>query len=221
MPQCKFCDQEIPTGASQCPKCGAAAGTQDDASGLPADFEEQIAAMLRQSGIIQAIKLYREFTHVGLAEAKAAVEAIQHRLPPVPSGLPGDFEEQLRGLVQRGEKIQAIVLYRERTGAGLADAKSAVEAIGAGAPFSAAPAGAAVSGDLQQELMALMQKGEKIMAIKRYREATGVGLKEAKDAVEALPIVARDALPKQGGCLGLVLAGVLLAALAGKLLAGY
>lgn len=31
-----------------------------------------------------------------------------------------------------------------------------------------------------------MTKGNKIAAIRRYREATGLGLKEAKDAVDAL-----------------------------------
>ena len=169
MSQCQFCDQAIPQGAVMCPKCGAAAGEQDDATGLPADFEDRIATVLKQSGTIQAIKVYREFTHVGLAEAKAAVEAI-----------------------------------------GRGGHSSATATSGA----------AAVTGNLEQELIALVGRGEKIMAIKRYREATGAGLKEAKDAVEALPIVARDILPTRGGCLGLVLAGVFLAALAGKLLAG-
>jgi ribosomal protein L7/L12 len=39
-----------------------------------------------------------------------------------------------------------------------------------------------VPGDILQELLA----GRKVHAIKAYREATGVGLKEAKDAVELL-----------------------------------
>lgn len=36
------------------------------------------------------------------------------------------------------------------------------------------------------QLLALLQQKQLIGAIKRYRELTGVGLKEAKDAVEAL-----------------------------------
>lgn len=36
------------------------------------------------------------------------------------------------------------------------------------------------------EVKQLAQAGRKIDAIKAYREATGVGLKEAKDAVEAM-----------------------------------
>lgn len=37
------------------------------------------------------------------------------------------------------------------------------------------------------EVQALRRSGKVINAIKLYREHTGVGLKEAKDAVEALP----------------------------------
>jgi ribosomal protein L7/L12 len=36
------------------------------------------------------------------------------------------------------------------------------------------------------EVLALIAQGKKIQAIKVYRERTGVGLKEAKDAVERL-----------------------------------
>ncbi|MGW4091262.1 ribosomal protein L7/L12 [Nocardia sp. NPDC004750] len=39
-------------------------------------------------------------------------------------------------------------------------------------------------GDGMAEIDALLAQGKKIHAIKRYRELTGCGLKEAKDAVE-------------------------------------
>ncbi len=39
---------------------------------------------------------------------------------------------QIRSLLQRGNKIEAIKMYREATGVGLAEAKAAVEAIEAG-----------------------------------------------------------------------------------------
>ena len=52
-----------------------------------------------------------------------------------------------------------------------------------------APAAAAAPGDVawMGEVAALKAQGDKIHAIKLYRERTGLGLKEAKDAVEALP----------------------------------
>ncbi len=38
--------------------------------------------------------------------------------------------------------------------------------------------------ELDSEVIRLADAGQKIMAIKRYREVTGAGLKDAKDAVE-------------------------------------
>ncbi|NJK43870.1 MAG: hypothetical protein HC933_05910 [Pleurocapsa sp. SU_196_0] len=38
----------------------------------------------------------------------------------------------------------------------------------------------------EQDLLELIRSNQKIEAIKLYREQTGLGLKEAKDAVEAL-----------------------------------
>lgn len=91
---------------------------------------------------------------------------------------------QIADLVSRGRMIDAIKLYREATGVGLKEAKEAVER---GAPPPARPQPAAApSGPWLDEVRALVAKDQLIQAIKRYREATGVGLKEAKDAVEAL-----------------------------------
>ena len=51
------------------------------------------------------------------------------------------------------------------------------------AGFSSPGAGAAGADD---EVIALLNSGNKIEAIKVYRERTGLGLKEAKDAVDAI-----------------------------------
>jgi hypothetical protein len=40
--------------------------------------------------------------------------------------------DEVQALLKQGRKIEAIKLYRERTGAGLKEAKEAVESIGAG-----------------------------------------------------------------------------------------
>lgn len=42
------------------------------------------------------------------------------------------------------------------------------------------------SGDDEEEIVSLIRSGNKIEAIKRYRDLTGVGLKESKDAVETI-----------------------------------
>src|ERR1700738_976652 len=39
--------------------------------------------------------------------------------------------------------------------------------------------------NLPRDVMEALRRGEKIQAIKLYRDATGVGLKEAKDIIEA------------------------------------
>jgi len=43
-----------------------------------------------------------------------------------------------------------------------------------------------ISASQEGQIKELVTKGEKIAAVKLYRETTGVGLKEAKDAVEAI-----------------------------------
>jgi ribosomal protein L7/L12 len=104
--------------------------------------------------------------------------------------------------VEEGRKIEAIKVYRAHTGLGLAEAKAAVEAIQAGA---SPPPLSEIGGDLEAELLRLLGKGEKIPAIKLCREQTGMGLAEAKRAVEAM--AARHGLSAQrAGCLGVLVA---------------
>jgi ribosomal protein L7/L12 len=106
---------------------------------------------------------------------------------------------QVRTLLAEGRKIEAIKLYRGETGARLKEAKDAVEAIERGQPFLR-PEG--VDEPFERELVTLLGEGKKIEAIKRYRERTGTGLKESKDAVEGLGV--RHGLPVThgSGCLG-------------------
>jgi len=76
----------------------------------------------------------------------------------------------------------------------------------AGGSDSAPPAPATVPepGSLEAEILGLMQGQQKIEAIKLYRQRTGVGLKEAKDFVEALA-AEQGIAPSAGGCAGMVL----------------
>lgn len=98
------------------------------------------------------------------------------------------LDAEVRDLLFSGRKIEAIKHYREATGVGLKEAKDAVEALerGAEAPYPAVSVGGAPAGPWIDEVRALVRAGNKLEAIKRYREHTGLGLKESKDAVEAL-----------------------------------
>jgi len=128
--------------------------------------------------------------------------------------------DDIKAAIGAGNKIAAIKLYRDGTGAGLAEAKEAIELIAAGKP---PPSGAAATppSDAMQEVSALLVAGRKIEAIRVYRAATGVGLKEAKDAVDALEreinpgaAVARAAAVRRGR---LVVAAFVVAAALGAL----
>jgi len=102
----------------------------------------------------------------------------------------------VREPLERGQKIEAIKAYRNLTGAGLKEAKDALDQIeremqGIPTPLNlnlvdARPKPATAPVDLDDHFRDLIRKGNKIEAIKIYREYTGVGLKEAKDAVEAI-----------------------------------
>jgi hypothetical protein len=55
----------------------------------------------------------------------------------------------------------------------------------------------ALSDDQQTNIEALLFGGQKIEAIKQYRKATGLSLREAKDAVETIEGALRAKSPEQ------------------------
>jgi ribosomal protein L7/L12 len=118
------------------------------------------------------------------------------------------FEDELLSLMLAGKKIEAIKRYRERTGADLAEAKEAVEALERNRRTASQPPGSTWG----QDVVVLLEQGKKIKAIELVREHTGCGLKEAKDAVETIA-AERHIVIRGSGCLGVVL--LLVAALVG------
>ena len=114
-------------------------------------------------------------------------------------GLSSDQERQIREFINANQLIPAIKLYREITGVGLAEAKSAVEALGRGENinFSApAPQSQLDNPLLETKIKELLAKRNKIEAIKLYREVHRVGLKEAKDVVDQMEAsVRREGAP--------------------------
>lgn len=111
------------------------------------------------------------------------------------------WEADVRALVAQGQKIQAIKVYREHTGVGLAEAKSAVEHLERGEVASGDHGN--TTSTFEPQLLALLAEGQKIQAIKLYRDKTGAGLKEAKDAVEALAS-RQGIVVNRSGCLGML-----------------
>lgn len=90
---------------------------------------------------------------------------------------------QVQAAVSAGRLVEAIKLLREATGLGLKEAKDLIDAHAQGRALEA-PASQAATG-LPPQVMQALLAGHKIEAIRLLREQTGLGLKEAKEAVEA------------------------------------
>ena len=108
-------------------------------SGLTPDQVQKIHELLHAKQIIHAIRLYREATGVGLAEAKQAVEemALVEVTKPPPGVRSYDdpvMESKIKSLLAKGKKIDAVKIYREEYGIGLNEARNAVERIEATMP---------------------------------------------------------------------------------------
>lgn len=96
------------------------------------------------------------------------------------NSLPAEVLEALH----QGQTIEAIKLLRQATGLGLKEAKDAVDAHGQGLPVSIPVA--TREDVLPASVMTALQSGNKLEAIKLLREQAGLGLKEARDAVEGM-----------------------------------
>ena len=109
----------------------------------------------------------------------------------------------IQSALQRGSKIEAVKLYRDATGASLKDSKDAVEAMPVDPiPIAGLPSILPTTGMTPEKMDAIVSaisRGQKIEAIKLYREATGLGLAESKDAVEAMEIPAPRSTPVNPG----------------------
>jgi len=76
--------------------------------------------------------------------------------------------------------------------------KFGVSAAAAAVAVAAAPAGEAAKAEEKTEFDVVLAEigANKVSVIKAVRELTGLGLKDAKDLVEAAPKVVKEALPK-------------------------
>lgn len=160
---------------------------------------DEVISLLSSGQMIKAIKVYREDTGASLSDAKIAVERMDQQMrlgmPPLAKQTPmvaADealdtyaWQDEVGALLRQKRKIQAIKLYREQTGVGLREAKEAVERMEQGLPvdsMSPLPIMACSS----EDVLRLILEKKKIQAIKLYREQTGVGLHEAKNAVDQM-----------------------------------
>jgi ribosomal protein L7/L12 len=98
--------------------------------------DSEVRLLLQRGQKIEAIKLLVSTQKLGLKEAKDAVEMLERTgvLPPRGAGtvlrvLTPEAVAEIKTLAAAGRTIDAIRLYRERTGADLKESKAAVEAL--------------------------------------------------------------------------------------------
>lgn len=86
--------------------------------------------------------------------------------------------QRVTALVGRGKIFQAIRAYQEETGAEMADAKDVVDQLSVQQLYHAEYPSAA------DAVLGAIQHGRTLEAIRLYRQQTGLGLAEAKRAIE-------------------------------------
>src|SRR5689334_14494585 len=97
-------------------------------------MESEVMELVLAGRKIEAVKLVRERTGLGVKEALDAVEAIAagRRMPDVKrqrAASIGDARAEIMVLKSQGQAISAIKLIRQVTGLGLKEAKDLYEAL--------------------------------------------------------------------------------------------
>lgn len=148
--------------------------------------DDRIQAALDKGKKIEAIKVYRELTGLGLKEAKDAIEYLMANpdaaLDKKKRAAYDTMDAGIRDMIQDGRIDEAIEVYQKFAGVDEYTAMDAIAEI-----EHDLRQGTGVEGvDMDDRVRRLVDEGKKIEAIKLYREMTGLGLKEAKDAVEGI-----------------------------------
>lgn len=83
--------------------------------------------------------------------------------------------------LSRNQKVAAVKVVKDHSGCGLKEAKDYVDALeeGVNQPVTNLA-------DLDAELLVILDQGNKLNAIKHYKDVTGLGLTESKDYIEKL-----------------------------------
>lgn len=99
-----------------------------------------------------------------------------------------NIDSHIADLLRSGQKLEAIKCLREQLGIGLAEAKAEIERIERQSgiqPVSGIATTPAGPVAVDPDIRLLAQQGRRIDAIKMLRERRRIGLKEAKDALDA------------------------------------
>ncbi|WP_025143027.1 ribosomal protein L7/L12 [Pedobacter jeongneungensis] len=92
-----------------------------------------------------------------------------------------ELQQEAKLLIANNQKILAVKLIIDHTRCGLKEAKDYIDGLQVG--FQKPTINPA---NLDDQVLAILSQGNKLNAIKYYKDATGLGLAESKDYVEKL-----------------------------------
>lgn len=96
---------------------------------VPEELDRQIALLLSQNRKVEAVKLVVDTMHCGLKNAKDYVDSFKpgnSYFKDNPSTTV-NVDDRLLALMASGNKLEAVKLYKDATGCGLAESKNYVE----------------------------------------------------------------------------------------------
>jgi ribosomal protein L7/L12 len=102
----------------------------------------------------------------------------------VPKELTDDQVAQLRYELTAGRKLAAVKLYKEWTGSSLVAAKNYVESLPTDTAVADFDEG--IETHQMDRILDALQQGNKLEAVKLYRESSGLNLMESKKFIEGL-----------------------------------
>jgi ribosomal protein L7/L12/DNA-directed RNA polymerase subunit RPC12/RpoP len=213
--RCPYCNSSVIV-----PESLRLAAGLDGISGLESVLDSthtaqlaEVARLVHAGKKLEAIKLFRESFQSGLKESKDAVEQMErgeavdlsiftiNTTPTVMlNELDHDTYAEAEQLIRAGNKLAAVTLLRRHANMDLAEAKGTADRIEAaskeavgGVTVQMNSGGSTLDAASAAEIQRLLQAGNKIAAIKVMREKTGLGLAEAKNAVEAIEMASKVA----------------------------
>jgi len=170
--------------------------------GTREELESQLGTLISCGRKIDALKLVRAGTGLGLKQSKDVVDKMAAGASlaeatnidtPSAQTLPQELKSRVLTLISVDRKIEALKLIREATGLGLKESKDIVDSLSTAASLggsfpTAASLGipAALSDAALAEIDMHILAGEQIEALKKVREITHLGLKESKDLTDKL-----------------------------------
>jgi ribosomal protein L7/L12 len=167
------------------------------ASMTMAAADSVVRAMAARGETIQAIKMVREMTGLGLKEAKDYVDALPNAPPMMTvarqmvaaaaagTGGSTSMRTDAAALVARGQALDAIKLVRERTGMGLKEAKDYVDELAEGQRrANADPRRPLDDPGLRETVAGLLAGGQSNEAMRLIQRVSGCSIEAARTYID-------------------------------------